>query len=165
MSKRPYKSTRLRKLEGGRAHCLEDPDKLLDKEPKFKPTLPDAPDDLDDEAKRIYGRLKKILEKANLATEGDMDALAILAQIRSRLVSIHNKIKTKHKTLVQATRKKDEEDNEYSEIKPSAYVVMEKQYYQLFRMFAKEFGLTPVGRVGLTVGTEPDDDGLDLLSK
>lgn len=163
MSKRPYKSTQLRKLEGGRAHCLEDPDKLLDKEPKFKPTLPDAPDDLDDEAKKIYKRLKGILEKANLATEGDTDALAILAQIRSRLVAIHNKIKTEHETLVQPVRKND--DDEQSEIKPSAYVVMEKQYYQLFRMFAKEFGLTPIGRVGLTVGTEPEDDGLDLLSK
>lgn len=150
MSKRPYKPTQLRKLEGGRAHCLEDPDKLLQKEPKFKPVLPDAPDDIDDEGKKIYDRLKRILEKANLATEADSDALAILAQIRSRLVSIHKEIK-KEKSLLK--------DN-----KQSPYVVAEKQYYQLFRMFAKEFGLTPVGRIGLAVGTDADEDD-DLLSK
>ena len=56
------------------------------------------------------------------------------------------------------------EDSLSKENKQSPYVVMEKQYYQLFRMFAKEFGLTPVGRIGLVVGAEADDDD-DLLSK
>ena len=159
MSKRPYKSTQLSKLEGGRAKCLEDPDKLLEKEPKFKPLLPDAPDDLDDEGKKIYKRLKNILEKAHLATEGDADALAILAQIRSRLVAIHNFIKADNQSLVQETQRPAPDGGVNIEYKQSPYAVMEKQYYQLFRMFAKEFGLTPIGRVGLAVNSDKGGDG------
>ena len=164
MSKRPSKSTKLRKLEGGRSHSLEDPDKLLEKEPKFKPILPEAPDDIDDEAVRVYGRLKKILEDADLATEADSDALVILSQIRSRIATIHRFIKEENQSLVQETEKGAQDGGTIKEYKQSPYAIMEKQYYQLFRMYAKEFGLTPVGRVGLSVNrSDKKGDLEDLL--
>jgi len=41
----------------------------------------------------------------------------------------------------------------------------ERQYYQNFLKFAKEFGLSPLGRTGLTINTEHEDEGADLLTK
>jgi P27 family predicted phage terminase small subunit len=165
MGQRPSKSSKLRSLEGGRSNSLEDPDKLLEKEPKFKPILPDAPQDIDDGAVDVYNRLKRILEDAALATEADSDALVILSQIRSRIATIHEYIKKKNESLVQQTEKPAADGGVIYELKQSPYVVMEKQYYQLFRMYAKEFGLTPVGRVGLSVnpGQKKSDDFEDLL--
>ena len=46
------------------------------------------------------------------------------------------------------------------------YLLREERYYaQLFRQYAQEFGLTPKGRVGLSVSTDAGvPEGADLLS-
>ena len=164
MGKRATKSTKLRKLEGGRSNSLEKPDKLLEKEPKFKPILPEAPEDIDNGAVDVYRRLKKILEDADLATEADADALVILSQIRSRIATIHKFIKEENQSLVQVSQKPAPDGGIIEEYKQSPYAIMEKQYYQLFRMYAKEFGLTPIGRVGLSVNrSDKKGDLEDLL--
>ena len=157
MSKRPSKPTNLKVLEGnrGKRPLPEDEPKPLPKAPKILP-------DIDDNAKKIWKRLAPKLERLGLLTELDGDNFAILCQIRSRLETIHKFIREENKSLVQITERPDIDSGTRKEIKPSPYVVMEKQYYELFRKFSKEFGLSPVGRVGLTVGSGKDK-GDDLV--
>lgn len=137
---------------------------LPENEPKPHPTSPQCPGDIDTQAKKTWHRLAPKLERLGLLSEIDGDAFAHLCQIRSRLIAIHNFIKNKNKSLVQVTERPAPDGGVIMEFKPSAYVVMEKQYYQLFRMYAAEFGLSPRGRAGLSVGTK-EDDGEDLLSR
>jgi len=142
------KSTKLRAIEGGRSNSLPKPEILLAKEPKYPPKFPPPPVDLDTQAKKVYKRLAKLMEKAGLGTAGDGDALAVLAQVRSRIAKVHEQMKKK-KSYVG--------DGEVRTL-----VSMEKAYYSLFLTYAKQFGLTPVGRVGLTVNADTED-GEDYL--
>jgi len=160
MAKRAYKPTKLKVLEGNRGRRP-----LPEKEPVPSPVLPPCPDDLDDDAKSTWGRLAPIVCKLGLLTEPDGDNFAIVCQIRSRLRAIHQYIKKENPSLVQETQKADPDGGVRVEYKPSPYVVMEKQYYQLFRLAAAEFGLSPRSRVGLSVGKDSDSDEMaDLLS-
>jgi len=132
-------------------------------EPKPRPLAPGCPDDIDDEAQGVWKRLAPKLERMGLLCETDGDAFANLCQIRARLIVIHKFIKEQNASLVQEIERPSPDGGVKYELKASPYVVMEKQYYQLFRMYATEFGLTPRGRVGLSVGAQ-EDDGDDLLS-
>lgn len=162
MSKRPYKPTALRKIEGGRSNSLPKPDDV--DEPKPTPKAPKCPTDLDKEAKKVWKQLAQKLERMGLLTEVDGAAFANLCQIRSRLIAIHKFIKDNNASLVQEIQKPAADGGVIFEYKPSPYVVMEKQYYQLFRQYAGEFGLSPRGRVGLSVGTDKDGNDDDLLT-
>jgi len=136
---------------------------LPENEPRPRPKAPRAPLDLDKDAKKTWKQLAPILERLGLLTEVDGHTFAHLCQIRSRLISIHKRIKDELGSLVQEKITYDDEGESHIEFKPSAYVVMEKQYYQLFRQYASEFGLSPRGRVGLSIGKD-DDGGDDLLT-
>jgi len=133
---------------------------LPEGEPKPSPIVPRCPGDIDKEAKRIWRQLAPKLERLGLLTEVDGHAFAILCQIRSRLVKIH-KFNAQFDSLVQEKVMVDGSGQEHSEAKASPYTVMEKQYYDLFRKYAGEFGLSPRGRVGLVVGSS--DKGTDLF--
>lgn|GEM_PF-3382610 len=94
------------------------------------------------------GNSRPILTRLNLLTEIDGPAFAILCQMQSRLVYLARTLKQQeHKSLVDEGR-------------ASAYATMERQYFQVFRQYAGEFGLTPRGRVGLAIGAEDEDDDL-----
>jgi hypothetical protein len=74
-------------------------------------------------------------------------------------------INAENASLVAEVHKPDQDGGMRIEYKPSPYVVMEKQYMEIYRHHANEFGLTPRGRVGLVVGGNKDeDDGEDLMS-
>jgi P27 family predicted phage terminase small subunit len=135
---------------------------LPESEPKPIPKAPVIPTDLDNGAVEIWQRLAPKLERLGLLTELDGDVFGILCQIRSRLVTIHEFLKSDNQSLVQVTERPSPDGGVFYEYKPSPYVTMEKQYYVLFRQFAKEFGLSPVGRVGLSVGRDRDG-GDDLI--
>ena len=139
MSKKAQKPTQLRKLEGGRSNSLKKPEDALKTEPKPNPKAPGIPPDIDNEAKEVWKKLAPKLERLGLLCETDGDAFAILCQIRSRLKAIHEFIKDKNASLVQQIERPSPDGGVKYEIKPSPYVVMEKQYYQLFRIYAKEF--------------------------
>ena len=118
---------------------------------------PECPTDIDPKAKKVWARLAPKLVRLGLLTENDGDMFAAVCQQRSRLEYIHRQLrKRNNKTLVQ----KDGNGVE----KANAYVIMEKQYYQIFRMYATDFGMSPRGRNGLSVGGKeilPDDnDGM-----
>lgn len=160
MSQRPYKPTALRALEGGRSHSLPKPGNEAEVKPS--PIAPPIPSDIDTQAKKVWGRLAPKLVRLGLLTETDGDAFANLCQIRSRLVSIYKFIKKENRSLVQESEKPSPDGGVFYEYKPSPYIIMEKQYLDLFRKYASEFGLTPRARVGLTVGTK-EGEGDDLL--
>jgi len=138
------KATKLKVLEGNRGKR-----QLPTDEPKPQPIAPECPKDIDPKAKKVWAQLAPKLVKLGLLTETDGDVFAALCQQRSRLEFIHRQLRKRdNKSLVD-------------DGKANAYVVMEKQYYQIFRMYASEFGITPRGRVGLSVGGKelmPDDD-------
>jgi len=162
MSKRPYKPTELKVLEGNRGKR-----KIPTDEPKPKPVL------LDEilihfiegtEERRVAERLAPILINMGVLTSADIDTFWILCINRARLTAITEFIRKENASLVQMAEKPSADGNHYKEFKPSPYVTMEKQYFEIFRKFAKEFGLTPVGRIGLSVKKPKDKDEMaDLL--
>lgn len=162
MSKRAYKPTKLRSLEGGRSNSLPKPDMVNEVKPY--PKAPDCSKELSEEAQRAWDKLVPKLERLGLLTEVDGEAFGNLCEIYSRLVAIRTYLNKENASLVQQTERPAPDGGTYYEFKKSPYVTMELQYLQAFRMYAKEFGLTPVGRVGLSVGTD-EGEGDDLLSK
>ena len=148
MSQRPSKPTKLKVLEGNRGKRP-----LPESEPTPKPKAPKCPADLDKDAKGVWDRLAPMLERLGLLTEADGDMFAHLCQIRARLVNIHKYIK-KHNSG---------EDVVYDTRPVSQYITLEKQYYDIFRRYAAEFGLSPRGRVGLVVGQDKENEGEDLI--
>ncbi len=153
MPLRPVKPTKLKELEGNRGR------RKPKKEPEPPAIIPPIPDDLDPDARKTWAELAPRLHPLGLLTEADGDAFSILCQIRARLKQIH---KVMHQeqgpVLIQARVTIDGSGQEHTELKPSPYTVMERLYYALFRQYAAEFGLTPRGRAGLSVGTGGDDE-------
>ena len=161
MGKRASKPTELKILEGNRGKR-----KLPEDEPKPPPALESEVlkhFDLEDEAKKVAERLTPILTKMGVLTDADIDTLWILCLIRARLTAINNFIRDHNSSLVQQAEKPSADGGVFHEYKSSPYVVMEKQYMEMFRKFAKEFGLTPVGRIGLSVKKPKDKDELEDL--
>ncbi len=160
MAKRAYKTTRLKVLEGNRSRKKN----LGQGEPQPRPVEPQCPADLDAEARRVWNEIAPRLERLGLLTENDGDMLAVLCQIRSRLAAIHGFIRDGNASLVQERVTIDGAGVEHIEIKASPYAVMEKQYYQIFRMYAREFGMSPLGRSGLVVDSGDSMPGAELLT-
>ena len=108
------------------------------------------PPGLDKQARAIWRRLVPFLYRLNLLTEADTEVLATLCRIHSRLVSIAKRIDEipDHSGLSTVLDK---------------LMVQERQYQVQFRHYASEFGLSPRGRVGLTVKTTSEDGIGDLL--
>ena len=140
MSKRPYKPTKLKIIEGNRSKIP-----LPENEPQPHPKAPKVLKDIDSGGKKVWKRLAPKLEKMGLLTEADGDMFSGLCNIRSRLEWISKKLKSKDL---------DETDRPF-------LMKEERLYLALFRMYASEFGLSPRGRVGLSVGGKKlDDDDL-----
>lgn len=160
MSKRATKPTALKVLEG-------NPGKrpLPEHEPAPAATMPAMPKDLDKDAQEVWNTLGPRLLKLGILTEADGDAFSILCQIRGRLKQIHKLMHQEEgPVLIQTKVTVDGSGQEHTELKPSPYTVMERLYYQQFRQYAAEFGLTPRGRVGLrTVGSDEDEGFGGLL--
>ena len=142
MSKRAWKPTVVKKFEGDRGKRP-----LPDNEPTPYPKAPACPDNLDDGARGFWGSIGPKLEKLGLLTEVDGDAFSILCSIRSRLDWVWGELKGLG----------SDDDSK----KRRAFLMKEERLYStLYRQYAGEFGLSPRGRVGLTVGgreVESDD--------
>ena len=160
MPQRPYKPTALKLLEGNRGRRP-----LPEDEPKPKPVIPRCPSYVDAQSRKSWKTLAPKLFRLGLLTEVDAELLADLCQIRSRLISIYRFIKKANKSLVQVKVTVAGSGQEHKEIQQSPYVVMERQYQELFRKLSSEFGLSPRGRVGLSVGRNEPDEGEDLLTR
>ncbi len=108
----------------------------------------------------MWKRLAPQLTRIGLLTEIDGDMLAGVCVLRSRLIFLGEKLRARDRRSLLAVRETEGGKVPF----PHPYTVMERQYFQLFRMFAREFGLSPLARTGLSVGTEEQEEGEDLLS-
>ncbi len=135
MAKRPYKPTAVRALEGARSHSLPNPDKALADEPNPAPAVaPGPPDWLNDDALSTWKRLCVVMEPLGLLTEADLEAFAELCVLHSRVVKLHRIC-----------------NREVDPVVAQKLEYRERLLSDAFRKHAAEFGLTPRGRVGLSV--------------
>ena len=133
-------------------------DIFIFKEPTLKPEdveeievkpprgMPECPDYLVGEAIGFWKKYAPMAHKMGTLTKADADTFAVLCQIAHRLIAIARFINEENPSMVQTNTRIDSATGvESVEFKTSPYVVMERQYMQLFRLYAKEFGFTPVG--------------------
>jgi P27 family predicted phage terminase small subunit len=116
-------------------------------EPKPRPVAPEVPPELDDRAKYYWDQLQNTLIRLGLLTEVDGHTFAVLCQLRSQMHEIL--MLTQNKPLT-ATKLKT-----YKEF---------RMLSQQFRAYASDLGLSPRGRVGLSVAGTDLGDGEDLLT-
>lgn len=130
MAKRPYKPTALKVLEG-------NPGKreLVDEPMPAPAVAPGPPDWLNKDALSTWERLCAVMEPLGLLTEADLEAFAELCMLHSRVVKLHRICNREVDTAAVAQKL------EYRE----------RLLSDAFRKHAAEFGLTPRGRVGLSV--------------
>ena len=147
---RKPKPTALKMLEGnpgGRP--------LNTKEPKPEKKAPRCPSWLEDEAKKEWKRMAKVLEQMGLLTEMDMAAFAGYCQSYARWKEAEEFIE-KHGTIVKT---------------PSGYwqqvpqVSIAQQNLKTMLKFCSEFGLTPSSRSRMIAGEakEADVDEMEFL--
>lgn len=160
MSKRASKPTALKVIEGNRGKRP-----LPENEPKPRPKAPACPSFLDAEGKRLWKKLAPKLERMGLLTEVDGEVFTTLCTAWSQFVACGKFIKEENQSLMQKVDRPDPDGGTHEEIKVSPYVTLQKQLSEVIRKLASEFGLSPRGRTGLSVGTEKNDDGADLLSQ
>jgi len=152
------KPTQLKALEGNRGKRP-----LPENEPNPYPMAPDCPEYLDEFSKEAWNRLSPMLEKLGLLTEADGDEFATLCQVIGRLKAIRLEINKPEVKILMLTYNVDSYGNEKVSAKINPLFVEERQLQGQLRQFASEFGLTPRGRVGLSVGKSKGDEGGELI--
>lgn len=120
--------------------------------------MPGMPPDLDDDAKKYWKKFAPMLNRIGILTEADGEVFGIMCQIRSRIQKIHRVLETEPYTQEKHTV--DGAGQEHTELKKNPFIMMEQEYYKLFRAYASEFGLTPSSRSRLST-TKPEEDRLD----
>ena len=147
---RKPKPTALKMLEGnpgGRP--------LNEAEPKPQKKAPRCPPWLEDEAKREWKRMAKVLEQMGLLTEMDMAAFAGYCQAYARWKEAEEFL-TQHGSMVRTP-------NGYLQQVPQVSIAQTNMKIML--KFCEQFGLTPSARsriVGSEGAADPADD-MELL--
>lgn len=148
---RKPKPTALKVLEGnpgGRP--------LNTKEPKPAKRAPRCPAWLEDEAKKEWRRMGKVLEQLGLLTEMDMAAFAGYCQAYARWKEAEEFI-TQHGTMVRTP-------NGYLQQVPQVSIAQTN--LKIMLKFCEQFGLTPSARsriVGEDASADPADEMEALL--
>ncbi len=158
MSKRGWKPKVIKDLEGSNYKKKD-----RNKEPKPRPKVGRRPLTLDDRGKRIWDKLKPKLERHGLLTELDGPVFMSLCQAISRYQVIQKEMKRDDFKLMYVEEIMDQMGNERLNLKANPLLAQERQYLQAIRILAKEFGMTPAGRIGLKVEND-EGEGEDLLS-
>jgi P27 family predicted phage terminase small subunit len=151
MGKYKGKPTQLKVLEGNRSKVPLPLD-------EFKPTpkTPKVPV-MSKEAKEIYDYYAKQLERAGLISYMDRDALANVARMIERVNEIDLEFQNEEtKLLIQYTEMAPN-GTEKIVVKLNPLAVEQRQLIEAIRRSASEFGMTPRGRVGLSVGSRESD--------
>lgn len=149
------KPTALRKLEGNRSK-----EKFRDDEPEPTVEYQDPPDDLDESAVVFWHEMAPILVKTRIMTEVDYWAFANLCQLRSRIRKCREEIEELEKEGLFYSNMTYNEQGEVATVshKKHPIAMLEQDYYQQYRMYAKEFGMTPVGRSAVHATDEENKD-------
>lgn len=147
---RKPKPTALKMLEGnpgGRP--------LNEAEPKPQKKAPRCPTWLEDEAKREWKRMAKVLERLGLLTEMDMAAFAGYCQAYARWKEAEEFL-TQHGSMVRTP-------NGYLQQVPQVSIAQTNMKIML--KFCEQFGLTPSARSRIVGGEGASDpaDEMELL--
>lgn len=148
--------TEIKKLEGNRGKRPLNPD-----EPNPRKVFKlEPPKHLDDDSKEAWIEFEPILRRLGLLTEADVWLFENLCTARGRLMMIQRSINQLNETqdmngLVSIEVTMSGDGEEFVKTTQSALATMERQYFEIFRKYAVEFGLTPKGRVGLSVNNGP----------
>ena len=118
--------------------------KLNTNEPKPKKKAPRCPAWLEDEAKKEWKRMSKVLESMGLLTEMDMAAFAGYCQAYARWKEAEEFI-SQHGSMVRTP-------NGYLQQVPQGSIAQTNQKIML--KFCEQFGLTPSSRISIVAGTD-----------
>lgn len=154
------KPTQLKKLEGnlGKRPLPKD-------EPEPKIEHQDPPDDLDPDAVEFWHEMLPKLLTNKIMSEIDYWAFGNLCTLRARIRQIREEI-IKEGLIDGLYTKAEVFDTEGNVIeikyKKHPIAMLEQDYYQQYRMYASEFGMTPRGRAGVSkYESEPEKgDGI-----
>jgi len=147
-SNKKGKATKLLLLEKDKVYGRDNEPMPEPKEPKY------AYDLLSDIEKEIWDTHYKILEPIGLLTEADGENFANVCRLIAKIREI-DKILAKPETkLMVSYTESAPNGTEKPVIKLNPLLPEQRQLMKDLRMYASEFGMTPRGRVGLSVGTQ-----------
>ena len=144
---RKPKPTALKVLEGNPGHRP-----LNKKEPMLKGRLPRCPDWLEDDAKKEWKRLGKVLAEMGMLTNLDMMAFAGYCQAYARWKGAEEFI-TQHGDMVRTP-------NGYLQQVPQ--VAIAQTNLKIMLKFCEQFGLTPSASSRIVGGDGSGDDEDDM---
>ena len=159
MSRRPYKSTGLKLLQGARVTQSE-----RDSEPKPRPIEPEPMPGLTAAEKRTHKQLSKQLTRIGLTTEIDGQAVSLIVKIQRDLVNIWKKVRMAERMAHSAEKTGDPNTIIAADQHLQRWLRQERQFAETFRRVAAEVGLTPRGRTGLKINMAEEDEDEQLLS-
>lgn len=147
---RKPKPTALKQLEGNPGHRP-----LNTNEPKPIGKMPRCPSWLEDEAKREWKRMGKVLEDMGMLTEMDMAAFAGYCQAYARWRAAEEFI-TQHGDMVRTP-------NGYLQQVPQVSIAQTN--LKILLKFCEQFGMTPSARSRIVVGSDKKEttDEMELL--
>jgi len=150
------KPTKLKIVEG-------NPGKrpLPKNEPEPKVVAPPMPKTLDKYSKKAWKRLEPILLRNGLLTEADGDNFQALCTVVGKLEVIAKIKADPDFAFVLLYSVMDSAGNEKPAVKINPVLVEERLLHAQLRQYAPEFGLTPRGRVGLSLGDGGGKDPMD----
>lgn len=126
--------------------------KLNTNEPKPKKKASRCPAWLEDEAKKEWKRMSKVLESMGLLTEMDMAAFAGYCQAYARWKEAEEFI-SQHGSMVRTP-------NGYLQQVPQVSIAQTNQKIML--KFCEQFGLTPSSRSRIVAGTDGEGSGDEM---
>ena len=146
MSKPRSKPTKLKILEG-------NPGKrpLPKNEFNPEPTIPEAPP-MDKPTREIYDYYAKHLDLAGLMSVMDKDLLANVSRLIARVNEIDVILQDPEVKLMVSYTESAPNGTERPVYKLNPIIREQRDLIAQIRMHAPEFGMTPRGRVGLSVG-------------
>lgn len=136
------KPTRLRVLHGDR------PDRINTDEPEAPDGLPEALDDMSDEVREIWDYTLDQIDAMGLASPADRDVLRAYCEA----VATHRQASralAKSGLLIRTAR-----GNQFMR---NPLIAVQRDSATLVRVLAREFGLTPSARAGISVTGSADD--------
>lgn len=128
-------------------------------EPKPAPVIkiPDCPEWVNDEGRKIWDELAPRLERIGLLTEVDLYTFAFGCNAGGKHIQMEKEIKEYGVSCIHTN--KGGNDNE---VKRPQVAVSDKSFEQFFKMVV-EFGLSPSARNKIEIKTESVDDPMEAL--
>jgi P27 family predicted phage terminase small subunit len=147
------KPTALCLMDGDPGRLL--PSRLGELQPPVSATVPKPPRWLGKSGKAVWRRLAWQLHGYGLLTVLDYDLFGLYCDAHDQFHEAHAEIKRDGYTV---------ESQRYGR-KPHPAIRVKNRAALVIRQFGADFGLSPVSRVGLNVGSVAGDDELDRFSE